>query len=177
MKLSEEIKKHFFEALITACLATPIGLGFQWLYHRYENNLNIQQEERKVSLDFLMNVSNLMDERVYEMDKCYRALRNSASNEDIDQRWEEYKVSLNKWNGTLSKNLALAEFYFNKDIYAEFDTTHKSFVALGRILDDAKRRGIKGGKLKDLKTDFKELNDHMSSFLKKGLEEIYARGN
>jgi hypothetical protein len=176
MKISPETKKSLYPILFSAFIGSPIGYFFQWKYHVYENNLNIMQEERKVSVDFLMTVSTLMDERIYEMDKCYKSLKNSNSEEEINQRWEDYKVSLNKWNGTLSKNLALAEFYFSKDLSDKFAATHKSFLLLGRKLDSAKRNNIRGNDLVKMTKDFDIINQQMSEFLKNGLSEIYARG-
>ena len=175
MKISPEVKKSLYPILFSAFVASPIGYFFQWKYQLYENELNIMQEERKVSVDFLMNVSTLMDERIYEMDKCYKSLKNANSEEEINQRWEAYKTSLNKWNGTLSKNLALAEFYFSKGLSDQFAETHKSFLALGKKLDSAKRNNIRGIKVENLTKDFDNINQQMSEFLKNGLAEKYAK--
>ncbi|SOE21208.1 hypothetical protein SAMN06298216_1680 [Spirosomataceae bacterium TFI 002] len=170
--MSKETKSKIFTILFSACIASPLGYFFQWKYHQYENELNLLQEKRQQSLDFLMDVSSMMDQRIYQMDKAYKSLKYNRSPEDIEAAWNSYRDILEKWNGSLNKNLVLSEHYFNKKFSDDFGNIHRDFVLLGKSLDAAKRAGHTAGQVKDLTPLFAALNKKMSAFLENGLSQI-----
>lgn len=137
--------------LLTTVCGGILGRYFQ--HRTWKNQWAVSQNERTIqlSLNIFEEISRLMDKRLYRMRRLYWAINKNQSNDEVENRMNEYREVLYEWNDNINRNLALLQFYFGDDSRDSLDfDVGKMFVDTGAILEKNYRQRRPDEKLKDI---------------------------
>jgi len=107
--------------VLTGIMGSAIATILQ--YFSWKNQWAIQRldEESKVAKASFDRVSSLIDRRRYRTIRLINALDEGLPQDEIDLRFEEYKLIIKEWNDSLNANLALISIYFSDELRYEFE--------------------------------------------------------
>ena len=104
--------------LITFLLTSVLGA---WLAKRHQHrnwlhqkDVSDREEERRVAETIFLEISQLMDRRLFRMRQFLWALNRDDTNR-IAEKLEDYREVLYDWNDNNNKNLSQIEQYFGPE--------------------------------------------------------------
>lgn len=126
--------------LVAFFLTTICGglLGFYFQNRGWERQHrdNVLQSEKESAEKVFSEISQLIDTRMYKMRRVFWGYKFELGKNEIKDRWVEYENTLDAWNGTLNKNLALLQRYFGNNARAIFESQiHGEFRHWGSELE------------------------------------------
>ena len=142
--LAELLSSPFFlspiiQILITFLLTSVLGA---WLAKRHQHrnwlhqkDVSDREEERRVAETIFLEISQLMDRRLYRMRQVLWSL-NRGDAARIAQKMEEYRQILYDWNDNNNKNLSRLEQYFGPEKRRHFEfRISRDFIFIGMLLE------------------------------------------
>lgn len=159
--------------VLTSVLGGLLGSYLQNRAWRNQHAVELREADRAAATTTCIELSRLLDTRLYRMRKLYWSLQQSGDgtidDEDIRAQRFSYQEVLYQWNDALNRNLAMTETYFGSEL-REFleNTLYEQFAGIGRQLDRAVRQQLRGEgrdhvkKLSD--SNFQSLSHHIYRF-------------
>jgi hypothetical protein len=138
-----KIKNNKFLAIvIVSSIIISSIFVFSAKISQFINSLKSSQNEllatdKVRAEEFYNSLSELMGSRLFKMNKIFWGYKNNSK--DLDQRWNDYIIVLDKWNANLQRNIHLTEKYFgtkNKELLVI--NVHYKFVSTGELLEKIK---------------------------------------
>jgi hypothetical protein len=117
-------------------IGAAIGSFFQRRTWDHQQQVTQNEAERKAASTLYENLSSDMDKRLYTMRLVFWGIDSKrVTEEQVNQRWKNYRQILEEWNYTLNRKLSMAERYFGKTIGKTFEfEIQKDFRELHSIL-------------------------------------------
>lgn len=164
--------------VLTAGVGNWITSEFQKRQFDYEHRTQMQESETIAATKTFEDVSKLMDERIYRMEKLNWELKDNKDLKKIDTQMEAYRESLYNWNDNRNRNVALINRYFGEKESKYFDADiHSAIKDTGKLLENYyymprwQRKEEMGweidGKMGDLENKSRELNINMLKLIQK----------
>ena len=169
--------------VLTSVLGGFLGSYLQNRAWRNQHTVELREADRAAAITTCIELSRLLDTRLYRMRKLYWSLQPSADGtideEDIRAQRSSYQEVLYQWNDSLNRNLAMTETYFGSAV-REFleNTIYEQFAGIGRQLERAVRQQLRGEGCDDVKklsdSNFRSLSHQIYRFNLEMLSLIQA---
>lgn len=164
--------------ILTAGVGNWITSEFQKRQFDYEHRTQIREAETVAATKNFEEVSKLMDERIYRMEKLNWELEDNTDVKKIDIQMDAYRESLYNWNDNRNRNMALLDRYFGEKEAKYFDEDiHSAIKDAGRLLENYyymprwQRKKEMGweidGRMGDLENKSRQLNIDMLKLIQK----------
>lgn len=157
--------------LLLAFIFTTIGgsiIGYKLQNRSWEK----QHEQSKLQNEVIRaenvyeDISDLMYERLYIMRKLFWGYEDNKDAKVVEERWEDYRKLLNKWNKGIGKNFGLLEVHFGVKLKETFRCEiHHKIRLIGKRLEEIKKLdSIPEIKLNEIKNDLEQIDSTMHQF-------------
>ena len=130
-----------------------------------QNQLRLEEEDRKRAAEVCRELSGLLDKRLYRMRRLYWAIEGFAAGSQeqsvLEARRKDYDDVLYQWNDSLNTNLAVVGSHFGEAARKRLDLLYEDFRRVGRGLEGglvAARRGEKLVGFQALDSEFEGWN-------------------
>jgi Putative peptidoglycan binding domain len=168
-------------------LTTVVGGVLGYYFQRRTWDSNRRESERSAAAAVFDDISRRMDERLYRMRLVYWSLK-AGEDDRIEAGMGEYRATLATWNDNLNRNLALAQRYFGRDVWAALnEVIYEEFATIGRHLEGWYRHrsdedgvsaekaslSVTGRRLRALGNDIFNLNRFMIEMIQRGTVGLY----
>ena len=117
--------------VMTSIVGSYVTFEFQNRSWKNQHEVEIIDYEREQSVKVFVEISSIMDNRLYRMRKVFWSKKFKVDQIIYNSRKQDYEEILDLWNSNINKNLALLERYFGKKNRIFFETQiHYKFVSL-----------------------------------------------
>ena len=130
-----------------------------------QNQLRLDEEDRRRAAEVCRELSALLDKRLYRMRRLYWAIEGFAAGRVeepvLEARRKDYDDVLYQWNDSLNTNLAVVGSHFGEAARRRLDLLYEHFRRVGRGLEGglgAARRGERLTGFEDLDGEFEGWN-------------------
>ncbi len=168
----KELIIFFIGFVMTSLVGSYVAFEFQNRSWENQHKVELIDYERQQAIQVFLDISSIMDNRLYKMRKVYWGKRFDVDQNVLDSRNNKYDEILDIWNSNLNKNLALLERYFGvkNRYYFEF-ILHKNFFELSKKISFLKVNSF-DDEFNIVNKEIDDLNSYIYKFDKKLLNSI-----
>jgi len=183
----KEVFSFIFSKIVWLIILTFLLVNFyggklteaaQKRFSNYQHEQSNKDSEIQAATKIFEDVSKLMDERIYRMQKLNWELEENTDSQKIKTQMDAYRISLYDWNDNRNRNFALISRYFGEEKGKYFDADiHTAIKDTGKLLENYyymprwQRKKEIGweidGRIGDLENKSRQLNIDMLRFIQK----------
>ena len=170
-----EFQENLFLGAIIAILGSGAGVFFQHRSWKHQENVRKQDRELAAAQAVFEETSKNLDERLYRCRQIIFAFR-KGDQKKIDQKFDEYREVLYRWNDNINRTYANIEIYFGSPSrqLLEFKIM-KEVIYLGMLLEREYNNHPNKKSLNGVWDDINDINGMVYDFDRRLLNMIKLR--